>query len=129
MHGSHIVFINEGLVELEKRMRQSCGVAHIAVRAGLTCDVLQQFSVEAGLPICSIHSHAIVGDTVDRLIDEEVQSWCCNSNALWQQHDQYGIRHPALHALDLEDEERRQIHALEPQIARPTSWPRFAVKN
>lgn len=127
IHASHIEFINEGLVELDLTLKRRNRNGQVVFRIGGTAEVLQGLSEEAG-PICGLHSHSVVGDLADQLIDAEVRAWCCATGVSWIQHDQYGLRlQEASQLEELEDGERRQLHAQEPPARCPATLPRFAA--
>lgn len=93
VHGSHVAFVNEGLEDLEARLRELAG--------GNTSDrYITTYYAEATKALSALHasrplqrllSHQETGHGVSYARDRRVAKWCRTHNVEWQQMPQSGV--------------------------------------
>ncbi|MEM6532011.1 MAG: deoxyribodipyrimidine photo-lyase [Myxococcota bacterium] len=90
MHGSHLRFINECLVELEIELR-SRG-AQLTTRVGEVVEVLDRLMAES--PFERIWSHEETGNRLTFERDRNVARWCRERGVEWREIPQHGVFRP-----------------------------------
>eukprot|EP00931_Biecheleriopsis_adriatica_P006229 TRINITY_DN107667_c0_g1_i1.p1 TRINITY_DN107667_c0_g1~~TRINITY_DN107667_c0_g1_i1.p1 ORF type:complete len:680 (+),score=116.57 TRINITY_DN107667_c0_g1_i1:47-2041(+) len=93
VHGSHIAFVNEGLHDLEQRLRQLVDGLEserfiTALAAEATCALEKLHSVR---PIRRLLSHQETGHGASFKRDRRVAAWCQSHRVEWQQFPQSGV--------------------------------------
>jgi deoxyribodipyrimidine photo-lyase len=90
-HESHHKFINEGLTELNSKLKSVSvgGDGGLTFRTGDAVDVLQ--SLHSSLPIRTLFSHREVGHGISLKRNERVAAWAQAAGVLWRQCQQDGV--------------------------------------
>lgn len=88
-HESHHRFINEGLAELNDKLRTMVEGGGITFRSGEIVKVLSE--LHASAPLRTIFSHREVGNSISRLRNERVQTWADANGVAWTQCRQDGV--------------------------------------
>jgi len=89
-HESHHRFINEGLVDLDERVRAlSASGAGITFRKGNSVDVLTQ--LHKSLPVHELFSHNEVGNGISLERNQQVAQWAEQNGVKWTQCKQDGV--------------------------------------
>lgn len=85
VHGSHIAFVNEGLSELDRRLRRLSGRrdACITTRRGEATEVLS--AIHAACPIARLLSHEETGHRASYDRDRRVKRWCRQLGVAWME--------------------------------------------
>jgi deoxyribodipyrimidine photo-lyase len=89
-HESHHIFINQGLSELDAKLRASAvgGDGGLTVRSGDAVDVLE--ALHNSLPIRKLFSHHEVGNCISLRRNEKIAAWAAASGVSWTQCRQDG---------------------------------------
>jgi deoxyribodipyrimidine photo-lyase len=112
VHGSHICFVNEGLTDFSKSIKQhywsNSGGSQIAdvddylvTRIGDACDVFQQLHEQ--YTIASILSHEETGHNRSYARDKAVKRWCRAHGIEWTEFPQSGVLRGLRSREDLSD--------------------------
>jgi deoxyribodipyrimidine photo-lyase len=90
-HESHHKFINEGLAELDLKLRAAAvdGSGGLTLRTGSALHVLQ--TLHNSLPIRTIFSHLEVGNGISRHRNETIAAWSAATGIRWCQCSQDGV--------------------------------------
>lgn len=84
VHGSHIAFVNEGLQDMEDRLRfLGGGCEYITTRRGEATRVLAE--LHHAQPIARLLSHEETGHGISYARDRRVASWCSSHDVEWLQ--------------------------------------------
>jgi deoxyribodipyrimidine photo-lyase len=99
-HESHHTFINEGLSELDTKLRAVSigGDGGLTLRTGSAVDVLQ--SLHDSLPIRTIFSHREVGNCISLHRNEMIAAWTAAAGVRWIQCRQDGVSEQRREQLD-----------------------------
>lgn len=87
---SHLVFINQSLVELDRRLRALGG--RLICRTGRLPDVFDQLRTEHG--VARLWSHEETGNGLSYARDLRVKSWCREHGVPWTEIPQFGVFRP-----------------------------------
>ncbi len=87
---SHLVFINQSLVELDRRLRDIGG--RLTYRVGRLPDVFDRLHAEHG--IARLWSHEESGNGLTYARDQRVAAWCRAHHVPWTQVPQHGVFRP-----------------------------------
>ena len=103
-HGSHVVFTNEGLAELEaglQLLRREGAPAEgelepepsaiLTTRVAEAVDALEELHRSAAGPIARLLSHEETGHLSSYGRDKAVKRWCRANGVLWQEFEQSGV--------------------------------------
>jgi hypothetical protein len=90
-HESHHQFINEGLAELDAKLRAVApgGDGGLTLRTGDAVDVLR--ALHNSQPIRKLFSHREVGNSISLLRNERVAAWAATAGIVWTQCKQDGV--------------------------------------
>lgn len=89
VHGSHIAFVNEGLAELDGRLRALSGkrsTPHLMTRRGEATEILA--SLHAKATIARLLSHEESGHNASYARDKRVKRWCRDNGVIWTEEPQ-----------------------------------------
>eukprot|EP00931_Biecheleriopsis_adriatica_P046037 TRINITY_DN26405_c0_g1_i1.p1 TRINITY_DN26405_c0_g1~~TRINITY_DN26405_c0_g1_i1.p1 ORF type:complete len:562 (-),score=92.17 TRINITY_DN26405_c0_g1_i1:73-1758(-) len=105
VHGSHIAFVNEGLVEMDRRMRKLSGRSEpcIVTRRGEATAILT--ALHSTHSISRLLSHEEVGHNASYDRDKRVKSWCLQHGVSWVEVPQAGV----VRGLSLKDPSWRDL--------------------
>eukprot|EP00928_Gymnodinium_smaydae_P002775 TRINITY_DN11003_c0_g2_i3.p1 TRINITY_DN11003_c0_g2~~TRINITY_DN11003_c0_g2_i3.p1 ORF type:complete len:567 (+),score=35.94 TRINITY_DN11003_c0_g2_i3:42-1742(+) len=105
VHGSHIAFINEGLQELDGRLKKLSGRAEhcITTRRGEATEILS--NLHAAHKIARLLSHEESGHNASYARDLRVKAWCARNNVDWIEVPQSCV----LRGLSLRDSSWREM--------------------
>lgn len=90
VHGSHINFVNEGIANLNDRLRPAvAGRNVITVRHGEATEVLEELC--RSHRVARLLSHEETGHGVSYARDRRVASWCKTHGVEWVEFSQFGV--------------------------------------
>jgi deoxyribodipyrimidine photo-lyase len=109
VHGSHIAFINEGLAELDKRLRTLAARSDpcVTTRHGEATEILTAIHSESKL--ARLLSHEETGHNVSYDRDRRVKKWCREHGVTWIEIPQSTV----VRGLSLRDPSWREICELQ----------------
>ena len=87
-HEAHHQFINEGLADLDAKVR-AIADSGIVFRRGSAVDALA--ALHATVPIRALFSHSEVGNAISRSRDAEVAAWATAQGVRWTRCRQDGV--------------------------------------
>jgi len=95
VHGSHVAFVNEGLQELEQRLRALSGGSEadrfITTSLSEATEALEALQQRTCLKILRLLSHQETGHLVSYDRDRRVKKWCRARGIAWVQVAQSGV--------------------------------------
>eukprot|EP00937_MAST-01D_sp_MAST-1D-sp2_P001295 g1295.t1 len=89
VHGSHVEFVNEGLRDLDARLRALAPAARVSLARGEVVDVLSR--VHAVHPLRRLLAHEETGHLVSYARDKRVRRWCRRRGVAFQEFAQTGV--------------------------------------
>eukprot|EP00930_Biecheleria_cincta_P100684 TRINITY_DN92298_c0_g1_i1.p1 TRINITY_DN92298_c0_g1~~TRINITY_DN92298_c0_g1_i1.p1 ORF type:complete len:685 (+),score=97.92 TRINITY_DN92298_c0_g1_i1:164-2218(+) len=93
VHGSHVAFVNEGLQEMEERLRQLAGGSkddrYLTTMVAEATEALEK--IHNARKIGRLLSHQETGHGVSFARDKRVSRWCRAHGVEWQQVPQSGV--------------------------------------
>lgn len=90
VHGSHVVFVNEGLADFNRRLHVLAGGREpVTTRRGEATAVLEE--LRKTHRICRLLSHQETGHAVSYERDKRVARWCQTHGVEWLQVPQSGV--------------------------------------
>jgi deoxyribodipyrimidine photo-lyase len=109
VHSSHLAFVNEGLAELDKRLRKlsSRKESHIITRQGEATDILSSLHSEAKIKRLLSHEESGHNASYDR--DKRVKKWCHENGVSWVETPQATV----VRGLSLRDPSWRDVCSLQ----------------
>lgn len=87
--GSHLQFINEGLAEMDSRLRGVSGGGGLTCRVGDAVEVLS--ALHATAPIQTLLSHEETGNGISLARNRRVAAWARKAGVAWREFPQSGV--------------------------------------